>query len=94
MKAALDLRRRGFEVTLLEKSRHLGGKVRKWHCLFPTFTSAAEVLGGLKAEVADSDIEVRLEAEVVSECDPRHGREVSVWSGGACHRLYALRCAH
>ena len=66
MKAALDLRRRGFEVTLLEKSRHLGGKVRKWHCLFPTFTSAAEVLGGLKAEVADSDIEVRLEAEVVS----------------------------
>ncbi|MBE6210426.1 MAG: CoB--CoM heterodisulfide reductase iron-sulfur subunit A family protein [Rikenellaceae bacterium] len=66
MKSALDLRKRGFEVTLLEKSRHLGGKVRKWHCLFPTFTAASEVLGRLKAEIADSDIDVRLEAEVVS----------------------------
>lgn len=66
MKAALDLRKRGFEITLLEKSRHLGGKVRKWHCLFPTFTSASEVLGRLQNEVAESDIDVRFGAEVVA----------------------------
>ncbi len=66
MKAALDLRKRGFEVTLLEKSNHLGGKVRKWHCLFPTFTAAQDVLGVLKSEVADSDVEVRYGAEVTA----------------------------
>lgn len=66
IKAALDLRKRGFEITLLEKSRHLGGKVRKWHCLFPTFTSASEVLGRLQNEVAESDIDVRFGAEVVA----------------------------
>ena len=77
MKAALDLRKRGFEVVLLEKSNHLGGKVRKWHCLFPTFTSASEVLGRLKSEIADSDVDVRFGAEVVSFDD----RSVTLGSG-------------
>lgn len=66
MKSALELRKRGFEVVLLEKSAALGGKVRNWHCLFPTLTEAESVVGELKSEVAESDITVRLNVEVVA----------------------------
>lgn len=60
MKTALDLNRRGLGVTIIEKENRLGGKVLGWHRLFPTFTPANEVVDTLKAEVASSDIDVRL----------------------------------
>ena len=66
MKTALDLNRRGVGVTILEKENRLGGKVLGWHKLFPTFTPAGEVVDTLKAEIAASDIEVRLGACVTA----------------------------
>ena len=64
MKTAISLEKRGFGVTLIEKSARLGGKLLDWHHLFPSFTPANEVVDTLKKQVADSGIRVRIETEV------------------------------
>lgn len=66
MQAALALKERGAEPVILEKEERLGGKLRDWHRLFPTFTPAAEVLEPLREGIARAGIEVRTGAEV--EC--------------------------
>lgn len=71
MQSALSLKKRGFDVTVVEKSNRLGGKLLNWHCLFPSFTPAMEVTDTLKQRIADSGVEVRLNAEVV-EFDRHH----------------------
>ncbi len=71
MQSALSLKKRGFDVTVVEKSNRLGGKLLNWHCLFPSFTPATEVTDTLKQRIADSGVEVRLNAEVV-EFDRHH----------------------
>ena len=66
MKTALSLEKRGFAVTIIEKSARLGGKLLDWHRLFPSFTPATEVVDTLKKQVADSGIRVRLNTEVAA----------------------------
>ena len=41
MQTALRLARRGIEPVIVEKEAELGGKLRGWHVLFPTFTPAS-----------------------------------------------------
>lgn len=51
---------------IVEKEPELGGKLRGWHRLFPTFTPASEVLSELKSCVAQHGIEVMTSAEVAA----------------------------
>lgn len=64
MQTALRLRELGIEPIIFERDKELGGKVRNWHLLFPTFTESEAVLLPLKNRVAREKIEVRLATEV------------------------------
>lgn len=44
MQTALELKSRGIEPVIVERDIELGGKVRGWHKLFPTFVPASDVL--------------------------------------------------
>ncbi len=67
MKAALDLARRGIDVTLVEKSPFLGGNLARLDRLFPTEDKAADLLASLYAQVtASRRITVLTCAEVVA----------------------------
>ena len=48
MQCASELLRQGVAVTIVEKEQDLGGKIRNWHKLFPTFTPADEVLSAMR----------------------------------------------
>lgn len=48
MQCASELLRQGITVTIVEKEQDLGGKIRNWHKLFPTFTPADEVLSAMR----------------------------------------------
>lgn len=48
MQCASELLRHGVAVTIIEKDKDLGGKIRNWHKLFPTFTPADEVLAEMR----------------------------------------------
>ena len=52
MQCAAELATQYINVTLIEKDSDIGGKVRGWHKLFPTFTPADEVLSGLRHKMA------------------------------------------
>lgn len=59
MQTALRLKQSGIDPVIIERDEELGGKIRNWYVLFPTFTPAADVLGELKSRVAAAGIEVR-----------------------------------
>lgn len=59
MATALRLESCGVEPVIVEREHDMGGKVRNWHKLFPTFTPAAEVLDPLRRGVAERGIECR-----------------------------------
>lgn len=59
MQTALRLKQSGIYPVIIERDEELGGKIRNWYVLFPTFTPAADVLGELKSRVAAAGIEVR-----------------------------------
>ncbi len=63
MEAAAKLSKMGFSVTLIEKTNQLGGKLNKWHALFPSRRPADEVLNGLKTRV-QLGINILLNTEV------------------------------
>lgn len=63
MQTALRLAEQGVEPTIIEKEPELGGKLRGWHVLFPSFTPAQEVLTELRRRVNESGIEVLTSAE-------------------------------
>ena len=44
MQTALELKSRGIEPIIIERDMDLGGKVRDWHKLFPSFTPASPKL--------------------------------------------------
>ena len=54
MQCASELLRQGVAVTIIEKETDLGGKIRNWHKLFPTFTPADEVLAGVRHRLKTS----------------------------------------
>lgn len=64
MQTALRLSEQGVEAVIVEKEAELGGKLRSWHVLFPSFTPASEVLTELRRRIHDRNIEVVLGAEV------------------------------
>ncbi len=64
MQTALQLAERGIVPVIVERENGLGGKLRHWDRLFPTFTPAAEVLTELRRKVRESGIEVLLSAPV------------------------------
>ena len=66
MQTALRLADDGCDPLILEKEGELGGKLREWYVLFPTFTPASEVLAELKGRVIRRGIEVRTSAEVAA----------------------------
>ena len=54
MQCASELLRQGIAVTIIEKEEELGGKIRNWHKLFPSFTPAQEVLSELRQRLTAS----------------------------------------
>lgn len=64
MQAALRLSEQGAEPLIIEKDAELGGKLRGWYVLFPTFTPASEVLSELRRRVQERGIEVMTSTEV------------------------------
>ena len=67
MQCANELARQGVKVTILEKENDLGGKVRNWHKLFPTFTPAEEVLSALRLRMAEqTEINTRTGCEATN----------------------------
>ncbi len=80
MRAALRVAEVGFKPLLLERDAELGGKLRGWHLLFPTFTPAADVVRELRRRVAEAGVEILTSAEVVRfdnrEVELKDGRRV------------------
>ncbi|HIW65853.1 MAG TPA: FAD-dependent oxidoreductase [Candidatus Alistipes intestinipullorum] len=70
MQTALRLAEQGVEPVIIEKEPELGGKLRGWHVLFPSFTPASEVLTELRHRVNEAGIECRTSSEV-REMSPR-----------------------
>lgn len=58
MQTALRLAQQGVKPLIIEKETELGGKLRNWHVLFPSFTPASEVLGPLRRRIKEQGIEV------------------------------------
>ena len=52
MQCALTLSRQGIASTIIEKQSDMGGKLRNWHVLFPTFTPADDVLSTLRHKLS------------------------------------------
>ena len=66
MQCAGELLRQGVAVTILEKEGNVGGKIRNWHKLFPTFTPADEVLTELRHRLEKSpNLTIRTSCEAV-----------------------------
>ncbi len=64
MQCAISLAEMGVKPTIIEKSDKLGGKLNDWYKLFPTFTSASEVLNPLKDMINELGVDVKLSSEV------------------------------
>ncbi len=71
MQCALRLKAAGDCPIIVEREKELGGKLRNWHVLFPTFTPADDVLGDLRRGIAHAGIDVRTSAQAV-EVDPNY----------------------
>jgi heterodisulfide reductase subunit A len=66
MQTALELKARGIEPSIIERDIELGGKVRGWHKLFPSFTPADDVLRPLVDRIKSERIRCFLGQEVTS----------------------------
>ena len=65
MQTALELKSRGIEPVIVERDIELGGKVRGWHKLFPTFVPASEVLFPLAQRVKAARVRCFYGQEVI-----------------------------
>lgn len=64
MQTALRLAEENYTSLIIEKDAELGGKVKNWHVLFPTFTPASEILNELRRKIVEAKVEVLLSTEV------------------------------
>ena len=64
MQTALELKARGLDPVIVERDIELGGKVRGWHKLFPSFTSADEVMRPISERIKSERIRCFLGQEV------------------------------
>lgn len=69
MNCAISLKKQGVEPLIIEREDSLGGNVKNWHRLFPTFTPVAEVLNPLKEQISQLGIEVMYNTEVEKVSD-------------------------
>lgn len=66
MQCASTLADNGIRSTIIEKEADLGGKIRSWHVLFPTFTPASDVLSTLRQHIAKAEnITVKTQCEAI-----------------------------
>ncbi len=65
MQTAISLHQKGIKSIIIEREETLGGKLNGWYLLFPSFTPAHEVVDGLKQQISNHNIEVRLNSNVV-----------------------------
>lgn len=65
MQCAITLKDMGANPIVIEQDDVLGGKVRNWDRLFPTFTPAEEVLNSLVQAFCNRNIEYKLSRKVV-----------------------------
>ena len=64
MQCASTLASSGIRSTIIEREADLGGKIRSWHVLFPTFTPASDILGALRQRIAKAEnIAIRTQCE-------------------------------
>ena len=67
LRTALDISRRGLQVTLVEKSHYLGGRMAQWDHTFPTGEDARTLLHRLIDKVlAEPNITIHTGAEVIA----------------------------
>ena len=67
MQCALTLSRQGIASTIIEKQSDMGGKLRNWHVLFPTFTPADDVLSTLRHKLSSAkDITIKTGCEATT----------------------------
>jgi heterodisulfide reductase subunit A len=69
LRAAEVLRGKGVKPVVVERDEVLGGKLNRWHCLFPSFAGAEDVLGvmardfetvkGEAVEISDGGVTLR-----------------------------------
>lgn len=64
MQTALELKARGLDPVIVERDIELGGKVRGWHKLFPSFTCADEVMRPISERIKSERIRCFLGQEV------------------------------
>lgn len=64
MQTAISLQKKGLSPIILEKNDRLGGKVRNWHLLFPSFTSSSEVVDNLQQQLHNLGIQYHTECTV------------------------------
>jgi heterodisulfide reductase subunit A len=55
MQCAYTLSREGIATTIIERENDLGGKIRSWYVLFPTFTPADEVLSQMRHKISKAE---------------------------------------
>jgi len=58
LQTAVRLAERGIRPVVIEKEPAIGGKLRGWHKLFPSFTPAEEVLEALRKRIEALGVEV------------------------------------
>ena len=64
MQTALELKARGLEPIIVERDIELGGKVRGWHRLFPSFTTVDAVMRPIAERIKSERIRCFLGQEV------------------------------
>jgi heterodisulfide reductase subunit A len=65
MEAAAKLAGFGHQVTIVEKEEQTGGNLKRWHNLFPDFTSSKVVKDYLKSGIQKSGANVLVQSEAV-----------------------------
>jgi heterodisulfide reductase subunit A len=83
MQAALDLSRLGGKVTLLERERELGGKLRRLHKLFPKGESAADLLNATRTLIEKGNIEVLTGRQIARVAAQPSGYRIELTGNGA-----------
>ena len=81
LEAAACLGNAGYEVTVLEKEEHTGGKLRSWYKLFPGFRNSDDVLEYLSAGVQLYAPKIITGARVVGITGDGHKKQVNLADG-------------
>ncbi|MEG0789595.1 MAG: FAD-dependent oxidoreductase [Alistipes sp.] len=71
MQTALRLSHAGLQPLIIETEVELGGKLRNWHVLFPSFVPASEILTELKSKIKSAGVEVMTSTTVSQFTDRR-----------------------